>query len=80
MFKQKYNADLVKVPAVFTRLHDAISFKTVKPNIEKFKNNPLYKGAKLWNTLAADIRNLEDYSNFKSYLKEWASDVTMLNV
>ena len=79
MFKQKSNLDLIKQPVRNTRLNDAVIFDTVRPNIEKFKNNPLYKGSIIWNALPVQTRNIIDYIDFKKYLKEWAYDVTMLN-
>ena len=80
MFRQKNNMDLVKIPTVNTRRNDAIIFKTVRPNLEKFKNNPLYTGALIRNTLPTDVRNIENYTSLKLFLKEWAYDVTMLMV
>ena len=80
MFKQKNNQALIKIPVRNTRLNDAIIFKTDRPVIEKYKCNPLYKGAVLWNSMTVEIRNCEGYSNFKKYLKTWAYDVTMLNI
>ena len=80
MYKQKNDFDLIKIPIRNTRLNDAVIFNTVRPNIEKFKCNPLYKGAVLWNSLSVELRNCEDYTSFKLLLKEWAHDVTMLNV
>ena len=74
------NMDLVKIPTVNTRRNDAIIFKTVRPNLEKFKNNPLYTGALIRNTLPTDVRNIENYTSLKLFLKEWAYDVTMLMV
>ena len=44
MFKQKENVELIKIPTVNTRLNDAVVFVTRKPNFEKYKNNPLYRG------------------------------------
>ena len=79
MFKQKENEELVQIPVVNTRLHDAITFKTVRPKIEKYKKNPLYRGALLWNSLSSNVRNIEDYPEFKRYIRNWAENVTMLN-
>ena len=80
MLRQKKHMDLVKIPTVNTRRNDAIIFKTVRPNLEKFKNNPQYTGALIWNTLPTDVRNIENYTSLKLFLKEWAYDVTMLMV
>ena len=80
MFKQKDNFELVKIPVRNTRLNDATVFETARPNIEKYKCNPLYRGAVPWNSLTVEIRNYADYPGFKKFLKEWAHDVTMLEV
>ena len=78
MFKQKSDMELVKVPVVHTRRHDAVIYKTDKPNIEKYRYNSLYRGAILWNSLTVDVRNIEEYTQFKNYLSDWAHNVTML--
>ena len=41
--------------------------------------NPLYRGAMLWNSLSVKVRNIEEFLEFKRYLKDWAYNVTMLN-
>ena len=54
---------------VKTRLHNALVFKTYKPNNEKAKANVFYRGAMLWNTLGANYRNM-DLEEFKLYQKQ----------
>ena len=44
------------------------------------KNNPLYNGVLVWNTLAVNIIDIETFSKFKNHLKKLAHDVTMLNI
>ena len=80
MFKQMDNIELIKRPKVNTRLNDAVVFVTSKPNLEKYRNNPLYRGALVWNALSPELRNIETYVRFKDYCKKWANDVTMLKV
>ena len=79
MLQQKSKVDLIAVPVVRTRLHNTKIFKTERPYIEKYKCNPLYRGAMLWNSLSVKIRNIDDYQDFKGYFKNWAHNVTMLN-
>ena len=45
MYKQQGNVNIVNTRNVRTRAHDAVLFKTIKPNNEKFKRNVFYSGA-----------------------------------
>ena len=72
MFKNKSNNKYVNNRNVRTRLHDAPVFITIKPNIEKYKNNVFYYGAVKWNNLPVNVRNIETYDKFKSTLKKWS--------
>ena len=65
MFKQKENAELIKIPVRNNTLNDATVFETVRQNIEKYKCNPLYRGAILWNSMAVETRSYADYPGFK---------------
>ena len=78
MFKQQNNHSLIKIPVVNTRINKAFVFKTQRPHIEKYKRNPLYEGALIWNSLKPEIRNIENYTGFKLYLKKWARNRTLL--
>ena len=78
MHKQQGKIDLIKAPVVKTRMNKAVVFKTQKPNIEKYKKNPLYNGALTWNSMKPEIRNIEGYEGFKLYLKKWTRNVTIL--
>ena len=69
MHKQTDNQTLHKDKKVKTRLHNALVFKTYKPNNEKAKANVFYRGAMLWNTLGANYRNM-DLEEFKLYQKQ----------
>ena len=67
MFKNKKNKQFLNEGNVFTQLHGAQVFDTIKPNCVKYKSNVFYKGAILWNSLSANIRNIERYDKFKKY-------------
>ena len=63
MHKQSRNNDLSKSCYIATRLHNAPLFWQYKPVNEKVSLNILYRGALLWNSVPANIRNL----NFKDF-------------
>ena len=75
MYKQQLKECLVVEPRIQTRVHKGTIFKTLKPNLEKIKKNPLYQGALTWNELPAVVCNIETYDGFKSYLNDWAKNV-----
>ena len=58
MFKQRNNEMIVNIREVFTRVHDALLFTSIRPNNEKYKRNIYYKGA-------------VKYENFKLNQKKW---------
>ena len=68
MHKQTEKKNLLKKTQKRTRLHQAPVFKICKPNNEKVKQNVIYRGAMIWNTLPATDRNLP-FNCFKSKLK-----------
>ena len=68
MHKQLYNKDLLHVSKYNTRLHQAPVYKLYKPNNEKAKQNPLYRGALSWNALLAEHRT-KNNTSFTSWLK-----------
>ena len=63
MHKQSSKVDLLKPCHIVTRLHSAPVFWQYKPSSEKARMNILYRGASLWNSLPANVRNL----NFKEF-------------
>ena len=75
MFKQKSNLNIVNTRKVYTRAHDVILFKTIKPNNEKYKRNVYYNGAILWNNLPVGERNVEVYDKFKTVQKQKILDL-----
>ena len=64
MHKQKGNNDFLKQTIVRTRLHQAAVFKSYKPNTDKARQNIMYRGALIWNSLSAQDRN-SDFKTFK---------------
>ena len=70
MYKQKTNVNIIKCRVINTRLHDALLFINNKPNSEKYKNNVLYKGPLLWNSLPVEVRNYQTYDHLKNHLKK----------
>ena len=68
MHKQNKNGNLLKNSDIATRLHSAPVFWQYKPDIEKVRQNPLYRGANLWNGLPANIRNM-NFNDFKNRIR-----------
>ena len=54
---------------ISTRLHDANVFKVPFPNKETFKRSVLYAGAKMWNDLPTETRQIRDLFTFKTLQK-----------
>ena len=72
MFKHKNNKKYINIRNIRTRLHDAPVFKTMKPNIERCKNNVFYCGAVKRNNLSVNVRNTETYEHVKCIQKKWS--------
>ena len=51
MYKQRHNVNIVNTRNVRTRAHDALIFKTERPQNVKYERNILYKDALSWNSL-----------------------------
>ena len=71
MFQRKSNADLLDAIVVGTRARDAPLFKTEFPRYEAYKRSVLYNGATEWNSLSAEIRNVDQFLPFKFMQKKW---------
>ena len=65
MHRFKDCVNLLKLPNICTRLHQAPVFWYYKPNNERVKLNVFYRGAIAWNSLSASERNLE-FKKFKT--------------
>lgn len=48
-----------------------IKFDLPRPNYEKFKDFPLYRGSKLWDALPQDIQNADSYLEYKSKVRKY---------
>ena len=70
MFKQKAYVNIVNTRIIHTRAHEAIVFITEHPMSEKYENNVLYNGTRLWNCVTVVERNIQSYESMKSYLKD----------
>ena len=69
MFKRKEAGKHLNTRNVRTRLHDAPVFDLGAPNNETYKRSVKYKGARTWNSLPADVRNINSYEHFKAHQK-----------
>lgn len=59
------NLDLV------TRSRTKIKFDLPRPNYEKFKDFPLYRGCKLWDDLPLSFHNVGSYLEHKNKIKKY---------
>ena len=71
MFKNKTNEELIDSRPALTRAIDGQIFKLTKPNLETYKKSPLYRGVVEWNSLPAQIRNINSLNIFKIVQKKW---------
>ena len=76
MYKQQHKDHLLVKPVIRTRMHRGKVFKTQKPRLEKYKKNPMYEGALIWNALPSETRNIPTFDLFKQFLKNWAQNMT----
>ena len=54
-----------------TRIHDATLVRTIRSNSRAFKRSVFYRGAKEWNSLDTDTRNIPTIESFKYKQKRW---------
>ena len=71
MYKNKKKCTIKEENRIVTRSNSGPTFNVKKPNCETFKRNVYYIGANEWNSLDADVRNLEHYYQFKRIQKSW---------
>ena len=74
MYKQKENQDIVVNRNIRTRRHDAVVFEMCKPNLELVKKSTMYRGIQDWNDLPANVRNIDNFNEFKILQKLNFSD------
>ena len=65
MFTRKTKPAQLDTRPINTRLHDAPIFQVSFPHKETFKRSVKYSGAKLWNELPVELRQLDDLTAFK---------------
>ena len=78
MYKKQECLDLIDSRNIYTRNHAATVYKVAQPRLDKFKQNPLYRGAVDWNNLPVNIRNIPSYNQFKNTQKNWMISVVSL--
>ena len=61
---------LLNVREIRTRAHDAPLFEVKIPRCEAFKRSVQYAGSVLWNGTAPQIRNIQNYLQFKEVQKK----------
>ena len=71
MFKRKYRAEYIDYNPVRTRLHDATLMTTYRANYSAVERSVSYKGAREWNNLSIQDRNIQLYETFKFRQKKW---------
>ena len=69
MFIYKQRHDVARVHVRATRAAQIFSFTRERCNCMKYKNSPYYKGAVLWDTTPASVRNSLSLLDFKKQLK-----------
>ena len=65
VFKRKFNPNYLHVPNRQLRMHEAPVFIEYQSQNATFERSVLYRGAKLWNQLTVEERNMQDYGKFK---------------
>ena len=65
MYRNKKKCNIREEESIVTRSSSGPTFNVTKPNCETFKRNVYYIGANEWNSLDADVRNLEHFYQFK---------------
>lgn len=68
VFKRKYDEEFL-VERRDTRLMDGPVFAMVMPKSEYYRRSTSYESRRIWNTLPADIRRIDDFEVFKVRIK-----------
>ena len=71
MFKNKNKCIEQREDIIITRENSGPKFNVLKPNCESYQRNVYYAGAKDWNNLDADRRNIKKLQEFKRFQKSW---------
>ena len=70
MFKNDKNISEIDDDTIITRSYDGKRFIIKKPNVEIYKRSLSYAGAADWNTLKADLRNIDILNVFKFRIRK----------
>ena len=71
MYKRKETPVYIENAQVNTRRHDAVMVKSVKANYTLVERSIFCKGAKEWNSLDLNQRNIPTFERFKAFQKWW---------
>ena len=71
MYKRKENPVYIENAQVNTRRHDAVMVKSVQANYTLVERSIFCKGAKEWNNLDLNQRNIPTFERFKAFQKRW---------
>ena len=73
MFKRKESGKFLDLTPPRTRVHDAVTFRTVKLTNKSFERSIYFKGAREWNNLDINTctRNIPTLALFKQHQKCW---------
>ena len=70
VFDRKSKQQYINIPNRQLRQYEAPVFVEYKAENATFMRSVLYKGAKCWNQLSVEIRNIENYDSFKKNRKD----------
>lgn len=70
IYKHKYNEDFL-IERRDTRLHVGPVFNIDVPRSDRYRRSTSYRSRRLWNSLPADIRCIDDYNVFKLRIKTY---------
>ena len=70
VYKRKHIQDYIQLPNRRLRNFEAPVFIEYQSNNATFERSVLFKGAKLWNGMSVEDRNIENYDSFKRQRKK----------
>ena len=71
MYKRLVREHHVDDRDIRTRAHDAPLFRLEVPKLEAYKRSVKYSGASQWNSLPAEVRNIDNFKQFKAMQKNF---------
>ena len=66
IFNYKSDTTLLDMRELPTRRHDGILFQNIPVIHHKFKQDPMFRAMKMWNSLSVHTRNIELKQTFKN--------------